>query len=264
MNLSKAMHDLNSSFSNWLKAKYSIVGSVFQGRYKSPLIEKESYLTVLSAYIHLNPVRAGIVDKPDKYEWSSYPIYLGKRNNPEWLCTSLILEEFRNDRQLYENFVLDWQKKKQPEYSVRRMENQTILGSEGFIKSIEMEIKKQLIAIDQREIPAVRRLVKLEGKDILKILLRTFNVAEDECIAKKRGNVYRKMYVYGLKRYTNLQLSEIGEIMGINYTAVSELFRRFVADSAKDKKVQKKRELFECAIAKYKADCLRESTECGK
>jgi len=52
-NLSKAMHYINTSYSNWVKSKHQIIGSVFQGRYKSILVEKEAYFLTLSAYIHL-------------------------------------------------------------------------------------------------------------------------------------------------------------------------------------------------------------------
>lgn len=53
-NLSEGMHYFNTSYSNWFKAKYNIVGAVFQGRYKSILVDKDNYALVLSAYIHLN------------------------------------------------------------------------------------------------------------------------------------------------------------------------------------------------------------------
>jgi len=53
------MHYLNASYANWFRARYKLVGTVFQGRYKSILVDEDSYALVLSAYIHLNPLRAG-------------------------------------------------------------------------------------------------------------------------------------------------------------------------------------------------------------
>lgn len=70
-NLSKAMHYLNTSYSNWFKAKYRIIGVVFQGRYESIVVDADNYALVLSAYIHLNPLRANMVDKLEDYNWSS-------------------------------------------------------------------------------------------------------------------------------------------------------------------------------------------------
>lgn len=252
MNLTNAMHDLNSSYSNWYKAKYEIIGSVFQGRYKSPLIEKESYLTVLSAYIHLNPVRAGIVASPGEFYWSSYPSYLGMVDNPDCLCTSLILEEFGNNRGQYEEFVLNWENRKQAEFNKAQIKNQPILGSTEFIDSIKTKLKRSLISMDQREIPAIKALVQLDQQDISKIVQKTFHLTEKDCLSKKKGNLYRKLFVYGLKRYTNMRLNEIGDIIDVNYTAVSELVRRFLADCMTDKNKREKREQFERAIAEYK------------
>ena len=74
-NLSKAMHDLNASYANWYRSEYNLIGSIFQGRYKAILVEKDEYILVLSAYIHLNPVRAGIVKDPEAYLWSSFRCY---------------------------------------------------------------------------------------------------------------------------------------------------------------------------------------------
>ena len=56
--------------------RYQGWGHLFQGRYKAILCEKNSYLFELSAYIHLNPVRAKLVKDPAEYPWSSYREYL--------------------------------------------------------------------------------------------------------------------------------------------------------------------------------------------
>src|SRR6056297_1165389 len=75
-NLTKAMHYLNASYTNWFKAKHDIVGPVFQGRYKSVLVQDDSYLLTLSSYIHLNPLRAGIVEYLKDYEYNSFNEYI--------------------------------------------------------------------------------------------------------------------------------------------------------------------------------------------
>ncbi len=61
-NISKPMHNINTSYTNWYKAKYQKIGSVFHGRFKSILVEKEVHMLTVSTYIHLNPVRAKIVE----------------------------------------------------------------------------------------------------------------------------------------------------------------------------------------------------------
>jgi hypothetical protein len=67
------------------------VGHLLQGRYKAILIERESYLLELSRYIHLNPVRAGVVERPEAYPYSSYGAYAEGKED-EVLSKELILE----------------------------------------------------------------------------------------------------------------------------------------------------------------------------
>src|SRR3990172_4154613 len=81
-NLSKVMHYLNGSYTTYINVKRKRSGHLFQGRFKSITVDRDSYLGELSRYIHLNPVRAGIVAKPEDYPHSSYHAYLsGKRDD---------------------------------------------------------------------------------------------------------------------------------------------------------------------------------------
>ena len=62
--------------------RYDRVGHLYQGRFYSNLVAKESYLREVTRYVHLNPVRAGLVDRPDRYPWSSYKWYVTKDSDP--------------------------------------------------------------------------------------------------------------------------------------------------------------------------------------
>jgi len=113
-NLSQAMHQLNTNYANWFKSRYKIIGSIFQGRFKSVLVETEDYMVVLSAYIHLNPVRSKLVDKPEDYLWSSFRAYLGRGDSSEkkeqknknvYVYTGDLLEMFSGNRNSYRSFV---------------------------------------------------------------------------------------------------------------------------------------------------------------
>ena len=73
--LSKYLQGVNLSYSWWYRNRYDFCGHVWQGRFKSFPIEKESYLTECSRYIERNPVNAKIVTHPEKYPWSSYRFY---------------------------------------------------------------------------------------------------------------------------------------------------------------------------------------------
>ncbi|HAU1322460.1 TPA: addiction module toxin RelE, partial [Legionella pneumophila] len=71
-NLSKGMRYLNGVYTQKFNKSHKRIGHVLQGRYKSILVEKDSYLLELSRYIVLNPVRVGMVEKADEWSWSSY------------------------------------------------------------------------------------------------------------------------------------------------------------------------------------------------
>ena len=93
-NLGVAIQWLNVSYATYFNRKRQRSGHLFQGRFKALLIEADEYLKELSRYIHLNPVRANIVAKPQDYAWSSYPAFLKKNEGPEWLETGRILGYF--------------------------------------------------------------------------------------------------------------------------------------------------------------------------
>ena len=85
-----------SRYARGFNRRYSRCGHVFEQRYWSKLAEDDAYLLALVRYIHLNPVDAKAVIKPESYRWSSHRAYLGKADVP-WLSTSLILSIFGND-----------------------------------------------------------------------------------------------------------------------------------------------------------------------
>jgi putative transposase len=71
-NLSRGMRQLNGTYTQHFNKRYHRVGHLFQGRYKSIIIDKENYLLQLSRYIVLNPIRANLVENPKGWSWSSY------------------------------------------------------------------------------------------------------------------------------------------------------------------------------------------------
>ena len=78
-NISVIMHHINNGYAKYFLWKYKRVGHVFQSRFFSNVIEKDSYLLSAVRYIHLNPVRAGLVKKPADWEWSSIQEYIGRK-----------------------------------------------------------------------------------------------------------------------------------------------------------------------------------------
>ena len=75
--LSKILQGINQRFTMYFNWRHGTVGHLFQGRYKAILCDRDAYLLSLVKYVHLNPIRAGIVRRPEEYRWSSHRAYLG-------------------------------------------------------------------------------------------------------------------------------------------------------------------------------------------
>ena len=71
------MHRLLTGYAQYYNRRHRRVGHLLQGRHKAILCQSDRYLSELVRYIHLNPVRAGIVNQPEDYEYSSHRAYLG-------------------------------------------------------------------------------------------------------------------------------------------------------------------------------------------
>ena len=101
-NLSRLMHSMMVTYTSWFNRRHAKVGHLFQGRYKSLLVEGGSYLLGLSRYIHLNPVRGRLIGRGDpqerrerlrRYRWSSYRGYAGLRGQAGFVTEELVLGE---------------------------------------------------------------------------------------------------------------------------------------------------------------------------
>lgn len=96
---------INSKYAKYYNKKYNYIGHLFQDRYFSELIELDSQMLETSRYIHLNPVRARMVEKPETYEWSTCSTYIGSKKE-KLICTDRILSYFKDkNRELYKNYV---------------------------------------------------------------------------------------------------------------------------------------------------------------
>jgi REP-associated tyrosine transposase len=109
-NLSRGMHWLNSAYAGWYNHVHKRSGHLFQGRFKSFLVEKDTYLAEVLRYVVLNPVRAKMVARPEDYRWSSYRATAGFEQAPAWLDIDTALSMFGGDAEAsqatYREFVL--------------------------------------------------------------------------------------------------------------------------------------------------------------
>ena len=95
--LSKIMQNLSFRYTRWINKRKKRIGHLFQGRYKAILVDADQYLLELIRYIHLNPVRAGLVKQVEDYAWSSHVAYTEKETLP-WLTTDWVYGHFSRQR----------------------------------------------------------------------------------------------------------------------------------------------------------------------
>ncbi|GAB6173098.1 transposase [Paradesulfitobacterium aromaticivorans] len=103
--ISLIMKRVNMLYAQYFNNKYNFVGHLFQDRFRSEEVESDGYHLHISKYIHLNPVRAAIVESPAHYPWSSYRIYLGQKQD-SFITTDKVLGYFNEPRiQHYQKYV---------------------------------------------------------------------------------------------------------------------------------------------------------------
>jgi len=98
------MSQLSNSYTKYFNTKFKRVGSLLQGTFKSVIVKTDGQLIHVSRYIHINPVVAGIVSKPQYHQWSSYTEYANGLSG--YCSTELILGLF-SSREEYCKFTED-------------------------------------------------------------------------------------------------------------------------------------------------------------
>ncbi|MGH2426714.1 MAG: transposase [bacterium] len=110
-NLSAAIHRLHGNYAKAFNRRYGRRGHLFENRFRSKTIEDDIHLLESTRYVHLNPVRAGMVPAPQDYPWTSYRYYVEPKSDRSLIDTDPVLALFSNDnlasRRAYARFVDD-------------------------------------------------------------------------------------------------------------------------------------------------------------
>ena len=207
-NLSQFMRDLNGTYTTYFNRRHKRNGHLFQGRFKSILVDKDSYLLELSRYIHLNPVRAKIIKFPEEYKYSSIDYYLTGRKAPFWLNTEVILSQFGNDktaaREEYRRFVCQGITNSVDPFT--GVYANSFLGASDFVDKIKKEyLKNQDVSADISCSKTLRSSKTLS--QIAEIILKHYDI-DLELLRRKRckANNAKKMFVYFSRKYTRQNL----------------------------------------------------------
>ncbi|HDO21614.1 MAG TPA: transposase [Nitrospirae bacterium] len=225
--LSKAMHHIISGYTMYINKKKKRSGHLFQGRFKSVVVEKDSCLVELSRYIHLNPVRAKMAEKPEDYPYSSYPYYITKKKS-DILSTGLILSLHSADRKDAKRRYRDYVESaigKEIENPCKKVYGGMILGRNPFIKEVLKKLKRQYL--QRGDISHRRQLMgRHDMEEIIELVAQECGVTKDD-ILKGRDREARKAAVYLTKKHTEVTNREIGKRFGgVSYSAVSKVVER--------------------------------------
>ena len=238
-NLGHWMQWLILSYTVYFNRRHRSSGHLFQGRYKSFLVESGEYLLGLSRYIHLNPVRGARlgrgtpVERRNRlrhFQWSSYRSYAGLARPLGFVNEAMVLDELagsgRAARLRYRRFVEEGliSKIDNPFEAVRW---QAILGSERFLRKIRDRVKG--LHKERHEITSVRQARQLaEPEVVLSKVARKFKV--DPVLLKSRrkhGLQARNVAMWIISESCGITLREIGELFGgLSYNAVAQRIRR--------------------------------------
>jgi putative transposase len=227
-NLSQIMQHVNGAYTTYCNTKRKRAGHLFQGRYKAILVDADTYAKELSRYIHLNPVRAGIVKMPVEYQWSSYRSYTGGVIAPQWLYRDFILGYFggvtTESQVRYHSFVSSMLNQKHIN-PIDEVVASTFLGGKDFIEKIKKSYLKG--KKKDRDLPALNKC--LDKPDVETIA----KAVEDQIGACK--TLSKQLSLYLCHRYSGKKLGEIGNYFGIGDSGVTQASRRFLVKLNNDK-----------------------------
>lgn len=239
-NLSEFMRQFNITFTSYFNRRYSRVGHLYQGRYKSLIIDKENYLAALSRYIHLNPIKIEGMRKLNnkerlsyllKYKWSSLPGYLDEKYKSPFIDYLPVLELYGGDtikgRSAY---YKDIENNLICEDSIKEnVVGQNILGNDQFVKWLKENFSKD----DLREVPTARKLSICKPKDeIIRVICEVTSKTFDEIKCEK--GTTRQILMEFLYKYSGLNGPVIGDILGVDYSTVSQGRKRLKIKSSND------------------------------
>lgn len=231
-NLSRFMHDINTSYTVYFNKRRGRVGPLLQGRYKAILVDSETYFLELSRYIHLNPVRAGRVVKAEDYMWSSYRVYLGYEQD-RWIDLSWVKERFgRRWRAKYRQFVKEGIGAENPFDNVKVG---FILGSDAFMDEIKDMINLKDV---DREVPASRELMSPTLDAIIERTSRHFHVSIGTILSRSRDCLPRKVALLLVRELTQASVGTIAKAFGVGYPAISKAVGRIRAETLRNRKMR--------------------------
>ncbi len=222
-NLSRSMQWLGTTYTRRFNLKHLQSGHLFQGRYKSILVQNDTYLMQLAHYIHNNPLRAGIVKRLIDYPWSSYPAYAYNRRHPKWLNKDLILSQIQgaNVQRQYREQMQQYSDEK--EHIWDNIHHGFIYGSEKFVNRIK---ERYIVSEPDPAIPQQKSVAKsTDPQQFLEkaLVVLSFDLERMKKAARVSNDdkLHRDILIYWLWQQGHYTNTQIANLLGLTHSSVS-------------------------------------------
>lgn len=241
-NLSKSMQWLGLTYTRRFNLRHFRSGHLFQGRFKSIIVQNDAYLMRLSCYIHRNPLRASIVERLADYRWSSYKAYAYGDKAPKWLITKPIFSQFRGKEKnkAYREKVQRYAKEEKKLWEDFR--HGMIIGSKNFVDKIRCAYLPEKL---HKEIPQQRDLAKgidpiAKLKEAARMLDCDLDHLRQAPRIKKTDKDDRDLLVLSVWKTGVLTNDKIGRLFGMTYSSVSHIVRSVTLKMEQDNNLKER------------------------
>lgn len=231
-NLSRIMRHINGNYTQKYNRSLKTDGPLFRGRYKAQLIDNDCYQLIVSRYIHLNPVEAGLVINPADYKWSSYSTYLGLTKKPAWLSTDIITNQLSETKSLshvknYQDYV---EGKRIDEINIYSSIRNTspIIGSESFKEKILLEIDSHTKLTSSGDVNRIKALPDIDL--IISEVCLFYNINLEQLMDYKPGssNWPKLAFIYISRKIFGHYLKNISSAARFHrYEAISTAVHKY-------------------------------------
>ena len=212
-NLSLGMRQLNGVYTQRFNRRHNRVGHIFQGRYKSIVVEKNRHLLELCRYVVLNPVRSSMASEPKEWEWSSYQATAYPVKVPDFLSVDWILSQFGEKKNIarnaYRKFIAEGLIST-GERPWKNLVGQFIFGGTDFVIDIQSRLS------EVQEIGEIPRIQRFPGRPSLKFLFSEQEI-KDKSYRNQQIEVAHMQHGYTLKK--------IADQLKMHYTTVSKILK---------------------------------------
>jgi putative transposase len=190
-NLSRGMQWLNGTYAAWFNKRHRRSGHLFQGRFHSVLVEKQSYFAEVIRYVVLNPVRANMVQRPEDYRWSSYRATAGLEKAPAWFDVDHVLAVFGDGVDRVAEYRLFVEMKIHSEERLwDEVTNVIYLGREEWIHKMRATVESKPRSSDH---PLAQRAVgRPKMANVVAAVADVAKISAEE-IRSKRGGALRRL-----------------------------------------------------------------------